>query len=151
MRFQKPVIKLHVTISLIFVLLTLPVLVTFVVVNYRANMALSEKYTEQFIRSAVSDTVDATTRLFNPMLTTVRTAATLMRDQPDYFRKSYSADYLYEIVAQNEAIYAAYVSFSDGSFRQVNRRVKNSSALGEPLPAQARFISRYIDATGGKG
>lgn len=150
MIFRNRLIKLHITISLLFVLLTLPVTVIFVVVDYRSNLALAEKFSEQFIRSSVNNTVDATTRLFSPMVATMRTAATLMRDQPDYFRKDLSADYLYEIVAQNEAVYAAYASFNDGSFRQVRRAMRNIGVLGQLPPADSRFVSRYLDAAAGK-
>src|SRR5690349_19383025 len=131
MALHKRVIKLHITISLVFVILTLPVTVTFLIVSYHANLQLSAGYSEKFIEKSLTDTVNATTRIFNPMLTTVRTAATLMRDQPDYFRRESSADYLHEIVSLNEAVYAAYVSFDDGSFRQVRRDVKNFPVLGK--------------------
>lgn len=150
MLFRNRVIKLHITISLLFVLLTLPVTAIFVIVNYRANLALGEKFSQQFINTSVSNTVDAATRLFNPMLTTMRTAAALMRDQQDFFRRESSADYLYEIVAQNEAVYAAYASFDDGSFRQVRRAVRDLKVLGEVPPAESRFVSRYLHASEGR-
>jgi adenylate cyclase len=150
MIFRQRVVKLHITISLIFVVLTLPVMTIFVAVNYRANVQLSKKYSDQFIRKSVADTRDAATELFNPMLATVRTAATLMRDQPDYFRGESSADYLHEIVDQKDAVYAAYVSFSDGAFRQVRRTVRNGAVLGQPLPADTQFVSRYLSPVGGK-
>jgi len=143
--FRKTAIRLHVTISLIFVILTLPVMVTFVVVSYRANLSLSERHSERFVEKSLADTVNVTTRLFNPMLTTVRTAANLMRDQPEYFRQESSADYLADVVSLNEAVYAAYVSFPDGSFRQVRRNVNNANVLGRPVPATARFVSRFLD------
>ncbi len=145
MIFRKRVIRLHITISLIFVILTLPVMIIFMVVNYRANLQLSAGYSEKFIQKSLTDTVNVATRLFNPMLTTVRTAATLMRDQPDYFRRDSSADYLNEIVSLNEAVYAAYVSFEDGSFRQVRRDVKGFNIFGQPSPAGTQFVSRFID------
>ncbi len=146
MLFRKRLIRLHITISLVFVFLTLPVMLIFVVVSYRANLQLSAGYSEKFIQKSLADTVNVATRLFNPMLTTMRTAATLMGDQPDYFRRESSADYLNEIVSLNEAVYAAYVSFDDGSFRQVRRDVKGYHIFGQVSPPGTQFVSRFIDA-----
>ncbi len=143
--FRKTAIRLHVTISLIFVILTLPVMAIFVVTSYRANLGLSERYSERFVEKSLADTVNVTTRLFNPMLTTVRTAANLIRDQPDYFRQESSADYLSDVVSLNEAVYAAYVSFPDGSFRQVRRNLAAAAVLDRPPPDNARFVSRFLD------
>ncbi len=145
MKFRKKIIKLHLTISLIFIVLTLPVMIIFLTVSYRANLHLSAEYSEKFIQKSLTDTVNASTRIFTPMVTTVRTAATLMRDQPDYFRQEYSADYLNEIVSLNEAVYAAYVSFSDGSFRQVRRDVKGYRVFDTASPPGTQFVSRFID------
>lgn len=150
MPFRNLIIRLHITISLIFVLLTLPVMITFVVVGYRANLALSAKYSDAFIQVSLNDTINATTRIFNPMLTTVRTAATLMRDQPDYFRADSSADYLSEVVLLNEAVYSAYAGFDDGSFRQVRRDVKGIRIFGQTSPSGTQFVSRYLDARKGR-
>lgn len=150
MLFRNRLIKLHITISLLFVVLTLPVTIIFLVVDYRANLNLAEKFSDQFIRTSVTNTVDATAKLFSPMLSTMRTAAALMREQPDFFRRDSSADYLYEIVAQNDAVYAAYVSFNDGSFRQVRRAMQHINVLGQLPPPDARFVSRFIDASTGK-
>lgn len=143
--FRKLAIRLHLTISLIFILLTLPVMLTFVVVSYQANLRLSTDHSKKFIQKSLTDTVIAATRIFDPMLTTVRTAATLMRDQPDYFRRESSADYLSEIVLLNEAVYSAYASFDDGSFRQVRREVAGFRIFGEPSPPGTQFVSRYLD------
>ncbi|TCS37556.1 adenylate cyclase [Paucimonas lemoignei] len=147
MVFRKRVIRLHITISLIFVILTMPVIITFVVANYRANLKLSAQQSERFIQKTQADIVNMTTRLFNPMLATVRTGATLMRDQPDYFRRESSADYLNEILALNEAVYAAYVSFADGSFRQVRREVADFRIFGETSPPGTMLVSRFLDAS----
>ncbi|HVL76095.1 MAG TPA: adenylate/guanylate cyclase domain-containing protein [Noviherbaspirillum sp.] len=146
MIFREHVIRLHITISLLFVVLTVPVMATFVIVSYRANLQLSADYSEKFIEKSLADTVSVTTQLFSPMLTTVRTAAALMRDQPDYFRQESSAEYLNEILALNEAVYAAYVSFEDGSFRQVRRAISGSAVLGVAPPQQTTVVSRFIDA-----
>lgn len=149
MIFKKHLIRLHITIGLIFFFLTLPVMITFLVVSYQANLRLSEDHLEKFIQKSLNDTVLAATRIFDPMLTTVRTAATLMRDQPDYFRQESSADYLSEILLLNEAVYGSYVSFDDGSFRQVRRNVPGFRIFGQTSPAGTRFVSRFIDARKG--
>lgn len=138
--------KLHVTISWLFVVLTLPVMLIFVIVSYRANALVIEDYSNKFIEKSVTDNINNTTRLLNPIISSARSAATLMRDKPDYFREDSSTDYLAEIVASNEAVYAAYAAFDDGSFRQVRRAVKGKTVLDKAIPETTEIIDRYIDA-----
>lgn len=138
-------IKLHVTISWLFVLLTLPVMVAFLLVSYRANVELIDDYSNKFIEKSVRDNFNNTARLLNPIISTGRAAGTLMRDQPDYFRTASSSDYLHEIVASNEAVYAAYAAFEDGSFRQVRRVVPGRTVLNKPVPAGTQTVERFID------
>lgn len=139
-------IKLHLTISALFVLLTLPVMIIFIIVSYRANTLVIEDYSNKFIEKSVSDNINNAARLLNPIISTTRSAGTLMRDKPDYFREDSSSDYLHEIVASNEAVYAAYAAFEDGSFRQVRRAVKGKSVLDKAIPPETQIIDRYIDA-----
>ncbi len=139
-------VKLHVTISWLFVLLTLPVMTIFVIVSYRANALVIEDYSNKFIEKSIKDNINNATRLLNPIISTARSAGTLMRDKPDYFREESSTDYLHEIVASNEAVYSAYAAFDDGSFRQVRRAVKGKTVLDKPISPDTQIIDRYIDA-----
>ncbi|MDZ7939206.1 MAG: adenylate/guanylate cyclase domain-containing protein [Rhodoferax sp.] len=142
--FQRNV-KLHVTISWLFVVLTLPVIIAFLLVSYRANTLLIEDYSNKFIEKSVHENFNNAARLLNPIISTARAAGTLMRDKPDYFREPSSSDYLHEIVASNEAVYAAYAAFEDGSFRQVRRVVPGVPVLDKPVPEGALVIDRFID------
>lgn len=138
-------VKLHVTISWLFVVLTLPVMAIFVIVSYRANALVIEDYSNKFIEKSVTDNINNAARLLNPIISTARSAGTLMRDRPDYFREDSSTDYLHEIVASNEAVYSAYAAFEDGSFRQVRRAVKGKTVLDKPIAPETEIIDRYID------
>lgn len=138
-------VKLHVTIIGLFVLLTFPVMLTFVLVSYRANTLLIEDYSNRFIEKSVNDNINNAARLLNPIISTVRSTGALMRDKPEYFREASSVDYLHEIVESNEAVYAAYAAFEDGSFRQVRRAVRGKTVLNKPVADSIRFIDRYID------
>lgn len=137
--------KLHITIILIFAILTLPVIVIFVAVTYRANEELITGHTERFVQKLQSDNQGNISRLLSPMINSVRTATTLMRDTPEYFVSESSADYLQEIIVSNEGVYSAYVSFEDGAFRQVRRSIKGKTVLGQEPPVQSQYISRYMD------
>ncbi len=139
-------VKLHVTIIGLFVLLTFPVMLTFVLVSYRANTLLIEDYSNRFIEKSVKDNINNAARLLNPIISTVRSTGALMRDKPEYFREESSADYLHEVVESNEAVYAAYAAFEDGSFRQVRRAVPGKTVLDKPVAPDTQFIGRYIDA-----
>ena len=142
--FQRNV-KLHVTISWLFVVLTLPVVIAFLVVSYRANTLLIEDYSNKFIEKSVRENFNNAERLLNPFISNARAAGTLMRDKPDYFREPSASDYLHEIVASNEAVYAAYAAFDDGSFRQVRRVVPGRPVLDKPVPEGTKIVERFID------
>ena len=142
---RKRNVKLHVTISWLFVLLTLPVMLIFVIVSYRSNALVIDDYSNKFIEKSIKDNINNATRLLNPIISSARSAGTLMRDRPDYFREESSSDYLHEIVASNEAVYAAYAAFEDGSFRQVRRAVKGKTVLDKPISPDTQIIDRYID------
>lgn len=139
-------LKLFSALIIVFLLLTMPVIATMIGINYRANETLIANYSERFMYRSINDNINNTTKLFAPIVAIARTSAELMRDEPEYFRKVSSADYLQKIVASNEAVYAAYASFEDGSLREVRRAVKDSKVYQHTTPAGAQFISRYINA-----
>lgn len=138
-------VRLHVTIIGLFVLLTFPVMLTFVLTSYRANSVLIDEYSNKFIEKSVSDNINNAQRLLNPIISTVRSTGALMRDKPEYFREDSSFDYLREIVESNEAVYAAYAAFEDGSFRQVRRAVRGLPVLGQAIPDDTQLVARFID------
>jgi adenylate cyclase len=142
-------LKLHSTISILFVAIALPVMLIFIGVSYTANIKLIDTYTERFIQKSLNDNINNVTRLLNPLISTARSAAALMRDKPDYFRDARSVDYLYEIVASNDAVYAAYAAFEDGSFRQVRRTVKGAPVLGKEVLPMVQLVDRFIDGSKG--
>jgi len=143
---RKRGVRLHITITLIFVLLTLPVTVIFGVVTYRSNQQLIEDHTTQFIqKSSIENTTNAN-KLLGGMFNTMRTATTLMRDNSDYFQGESSADYLQEIVTSNSGIRAASAIFADGSLHQVRRAVTGETILGKAIPPTTQFISRIISS-----
>jgi EAL domain-containing protein (putative c-di-GMP-specific phosphodiesterase class I)/GGDEF domain-containing protein len=138
-------VKTHVTISWAFILLTLPVMMIFIIVSYRSNALVIDDYANKFIEKSIKDNISDATRLINPIISSARTGGALMRDRPDYFREKSSADYLHEIVDTNEAVYAAYAAFEDGSFHQVRRAVKGKTVLDKPISPDTQIIHRYID------
>ncbi|MBV8466411.1 MAG: hypothetical protein JO218_10765 [Burkholderiales bacterium] len=138
--------KLHFTITMVFIILTLPVTAFIVIENYRSNELLIADTSERFIQDSVRENIANVTKLFNPMLSTAATFGTIMHDKPEYFREEGSADYLHEIVVSNEAVYSAYAGFEDGYFRQVRRAVPGK-VLGKDLPAGTKLVSRYITVT----
>lgn len=142
---SKRVFRLHITITLLFVVLTLPVTVIFGFVTYRANEQLIANHTDRFVQKTLADNAGNVGKMFNPMLSSMRTATTMMRDNADYFMGDSSTDFLQEIVASDSGIYAAYASFEDGSFRQVRRAVKGEQILSKPIPPETQFISRFVD------
>ncbi|MES2584058.1 MAG: adenylate/guanylate cyclase domain-containing protein [Pseudomonadota bacterium] len=138
-------VKLHVAITWLFVLLTLPVTVFFAVFGYQADLLVVDDYSRKFIEKSIKDNVNNARRLIDPIISASRTGAALMRDRPSHFHDASSTDYLHEIVASNEAVYSANAAFADGSFRQVRRAVSAKAIPDQAPPAGTRFTDRYID------
>ena len=141
--------RLHITITLVFVLLSLPVTIIFGLITYQSNQRLITDHTDRFIQKSLAESAADANKLFGSMLNAVRTASTLMRDNSDYFMADSSSDYLQEIVISKPGIYSAYVAFADGSFHQVRRAVPGENILGKAIPPKSEFVSRFIDASGG--
>lgn len=138
---------LHITITLVFVVLTLPVTLIFGLITYRANEQLIANHTDRFVQKTLSDHAGNTGKLLNPLVNSIRSASTLMRDNTDYFRGESSADYLQEIVISQPGIQSAYAAFEDGSLRQVRRAVKGETVRQKAIPAETQFINRFIHAS----
>lgn len=145
-RFFRPVVlRLHLTISLVFVLLTLPLTVIFLLASHKANTALVADYSNRFVDVSVKLNIDDSIRLFSPFVQAAGSAATLMRSQPGYFRDPISAEYLLGIVRAKDEVYSAYVAMADGSFRQVLKSPGNGMVGGSPVPEGTSYITRMID------
>lgn len=144
---KKRAFRLHVTITFLFVLLTLPVTFIFGLVTYRANQQLIVDHTDRFIQKSIAENTSSATQLLGPLMSSVRTAATLMRDNSDYFMGESSADYLQEIVVSNAGVYAAYTTFENGSLHEVKRAIPDESILSKKLPAATQFIGRLINVS----
>lgn len=141
----KRAFRLHITITLVFVLLTLPVTIIFGVITYRSNAQLIADQTERFIAKSLSENTGNSIKLLSPMLNSVRTATTLMRDNSEYFLGESSTDYLQEMVASSDGVYAAYAAFADGSFQQVRRAAPEEIVLGKVVPIGTEYITRFIN------
>lgn len=91
----KRAFRLHITITLVFFILTLPVTLIFGIITYRANEQLIvNHHTDRFVQKTLSDQVNNFDKLLSPMINSIRSASTFMRDNADYFRGESSADYL---------------------------------------------------------
>lgn len=142
----KRAFRLHITITLVFVVLTLPVTIIFGIMTYRANEQLIVNHTDRFVQKTLSDEASNIGKLLSPMINSIRSAGTLMRDNADYFRGESSADYLQELLVSHAGIQSAYAAFEDGSLRQVRRAVPGESVLQRPIPAETQFINRFLHA-----
>lgn len=148
--FRRVVLRLHLTISSVFVLLTLPLTVVFLVASHKANMSLVDDYSNRFVDVSVKLNIDDSIRLFSPFVQAAASAATLMRSQPGYFRIPVSAEYLLGIVRAKDEVYSAYVAMADGSFRQVLKAPANGMVGGSPVPEGTSYITRMIDRASSK-
>lgn len=63
----KRAFRLHITITLVFVILTLPVTIIFGIMTYRANAQLIANHTDRFVQKTLSDEANNIGKLLSPM------------------------------------------------------------------------------------
>jgi inner membrane protein involved in colicin E2 resistance len=79
----KRAFRLHIMITLVFVILMLPVTIVFGIMTYRAYALLIANHTDRFVQQTVSEQANTIGPLLNPMINSIRSAGTLMRDNSD--------------------------------------------------------------------
>ena len=129
----------------LFILLTVPVLVTIVAVNYISNEENARDNSRQLLGRFNDEAVNNVNQLFNPIKSLVRSAAALGDVQPQFYRSRDSIRYLASILPHNEKIVSAYVGLNDGSFRQARRIDPQVEIQGREPPGAARTADRWID------
>jgi adenylate cyclase len=138
-------LRLRPSILTAFVVLTVPVFIGIIAVNYISNDRIARENAQglidRFRVDAVSDIEDD----INPIRSLIRAAATLGTEMPDYYGTDRSIAYFQSLLPHSDKIVSAYVGLADGSFRQA-RRVDAKGRIGNAFPPpQSVYASRVID------
>jgi adenylate cyclase len=137
-------LRLRPSILTLFVLLTVPVFVTIVAVSYVANDRIARSHAGELVERFLRDGVQDMQRMFDPIKSLIRAAATIGQEQPDFYKDDRSHRYLFSILTHSNTIISAYVGLSDGSFRQA-RQIDPTVKVQEHLPpAGTKFAYRTV-------
>ena len=104
MGFSKTNLRLRPVILTLFVILTLPVFLSIVAVNYVSNQEAAHAYAEKLLLRFNNEAIDNMEQLFEPIKSLVRSAATLGGELPSFYEDNGSITYLHSILQHSDVI-----------------------------------------------
>jgi adenylate cyclase len=140
-------LRLRPIILILFALLTMPVVVAIVTINYFANERTARANAEALVARFRDGALQNVHNTFEPIKTLVQGAAEVGQSQPDFYSDNRSDAFLFTILQHSPQIVAAYIGAEDGSFRQA-RRMGNGN---DGTPPGARYAWRWIGSTTSDG
>jgi class 3 adenylate cyclase len=144
------VVRLSVVMSVLFFLLSIPVLIFILAYNYRQNVAGINATLKDAVTKTKQISIEDAGNLINPVAATLRVLAAAAADDAGAFRNEASRDMLYQALTSAPQIDAAFVSFEDG-FHRVVTRIDDDRRRSDPnIPVSANWHSSYIDAFAGQ-
>jgi adenylate cyclase len=138
-------LRLRPSILTLFVLLTVPVFIAIVAVNYVSNERIARDNAESLLKRFNLEAVENIQNVFEPIKSLVRSAAAVGSEQPDFFENKRSVAYLFSILQHSDRIISAYVGLTDGAFRQARQIDPAVEIQGKLPPPGTRYAERWID------
>ena len=138
-------LKLHVTISALFLLLIVPLFSGLIFYSYQSNLALAKKEAAKSMERARDETMRNISGFIEPISDAVRSTAQLASVDPNFFRNEASGQILLRAIQNNRDITSYYIGFADGSFRQVAGINPNVPMTEHKVPTEAKYADRMID------
>lgn len=139
--------RLRPIILILFAILTVPVIVTIVAINYFANERTVRDSAEALVARFRVEALSNIHKDFEPIKSMVLGAAEVGSSQPEFYTDNRSRDYLFSILKHSNRVVAMYIGAEDGSFRQA-RRVDGSGG-DEHSPANTQYAWRWIEPASG--
>ncbi|WP_193171522.1 adenylate/guanylate cyclase domain-containing protein [Nisaea nitritireducens] len=143
-------LRLRPVILTLFIILTLPVFLTIVAVNYVSNQEAAHVHAEELLYRFNNEAIDNIEQLFEPIKSLIRSAAALGGEQPEFYEANGSITYLHSILEHSDVIISAYVGLEDGSFRQARQIDPEVEVQGRLPPTGTRYADRWIARASGE-
>ncbi|WP_028465698.1 adenylate/guanylate cyclase domain-containing protein [Nisaea denitrificans] len=143
-------LRLRPVILTLFIILTLPVFLTIVAVNYVSNQEAAHIHAEELLYRFNNEAIDNIEQLFEPIKSLIRSAAALGGEQPEFYEANGSITYLHSILQHSDVIISAYVGLEDGSFRQARQIDPEVEVQGKLPPTGTRYADRWIGRSSGE-
>lgn len=142
-------LRLRPSIVMLFLLLSLPLFIATVWVNYATNDSIARDTAHQLIEKARFETITSATELLDPIKSLVKVAASLGEAEPDFFRQERAASYMTEMLAHSSNISSVYVAFEEGSFRMSLVVPAGGRIQDRSPPAGTQLATRWLDRKAG--
>lgn len=149
MSFSTKNLRLRPVILTLFIILTLPVFLTIVAVNYVSNQEAAHVYAENLLFRFNNEAIDNIEQLLEPIKSLIRSAAALGGELPEFYETNGSITYLHSILQHSDVIISAYVGLEDGSFRQARQIDPAVEVQGKLPPTGTRYADRWIERVPG--
>ena len=150
MSFSTKKMRLRPVILTLFIILTLPVFLTIVAVNYVSNQEAAHVYAEKLLYRFNNEAIDNIEQLFEPIKSLIRSASALGGEVPEFYEGNGSISYLHSILQHSDVIISAYVGLEDGSFRQARQIDPEVKVQGTLPPTGTRYADRWIERKPGE-
>jgi adenylate cyclase len=147
----RPRLRLKPSILTLFILLTVPVLATIIVLNYVSNTRIARANGQELVDRFRQQAMDSVREIFDPIKSLIRAAAVLGDEQSDFYSDNRSIKYFQAILEHSPKIVSVYVGLNDGSFRQARRIDPNVAIFDKPPPADAQYAYRWVEKRTGEG
>lgn len=136
--------RLRPTLTVLFVLLTMPVLSAIIILTYISNERIARSNADALIGRFRTETIDNIRGMFNPIKSLIRSAATVGTQQPDFYTDNKSLKYLLSVLLHGGKLVSVYVGLQDGTFRQARVISPDVKIQGKLPPAGVRYAYHWI-------
>jgi len=147
----QPRLRLKPSILTLFVLLSVPVLATIILLNYVSNTRIARDNGQELVDRFRQQAMDSIREVFDPIKSLIRAAAVLGDQQSDFYFDNRSIKYFQAILEHSPKIVSVYAGLSDGSFRQARRIDPNVEVFGKTPPAGTQYAYRWVEKRPGAG
>ncbi len=144
---MKPPIKfkLRLSLSAIFLILTIPSFVAFLFYSYHSNLQISEENAQELLVQHNDEVADKLGNLINPIEDSIKVVRKQMHDDPKLFTDVKFIDTLALHLANNPDLVSIFTASAEGAFRQVISVNSQSVLSGRPSPPDAVMAVWKVD------
>jgi adenylate cyclase len=139
-------IGLSSAMTLLFAVLSIPVLVVILVVSYDRNLAATLRLLQERMAATRTSSVEAADTLIRPVAGTMRIVAQAVAADPAIFRTEASRDLMHAALISADQLDALHVTFNDGYQREVARIDAGRQGAATGAPPGARWLSSHVYA-----
>lgn len=145
MKKHGPSFKLRFSLSTMYVILTVPSFVGFLLYSYQNNLAIYTSNAEQLLARHNGEVVEKLTHLLGPISSSARLLKAQLSENPSLFTDPKYIDTLALHLANNPNLTSLFTASTEGHFRQVQNIVARMPIADRVPPAEAVLAVWKVD------